>query len=350
MRRSLTGAVVFWAALSLAHAALAQAPASSQQQATPAPAAPAKPEKGITLGALKSPLLWPIWAAQDRGFFAREGLAVKTAYSANAPAEMMGLIRGELDMATAPLDSVIAYSEGEGAPQAPKDADLVALFGVNNGALSLVSQPEILGGIQLHYKTIAVDETGSAISFVVRELLAQWQYPPNGYKTIAVGDAPARWGALREKRAAATVLTPPFTQLALAQGYTPLLNVADRLRGYQGTVAASRRDWATSNADTATGFVRGYRSGLDWLKMPANRSAALDILRREMPELTVASAVENYGLLIVDSKGFDPGGAIDPVGARTVFHLRRLYGPQGKGIPEVGYFIDASYFQRAIRR
>jgi ABC-type nitrate/sulfonate/bicarbonate transport system substrate-binding protein len=115
VRRSLIGALVFSAALSLAHAASAQSPASSQQQqATPAPAqaAPAKPEKGITLGSLKSPLLWPIWAAQDRGFFAREGLAVKNAYSANAPAQMMGLIRGEFDMATAPLDSVIAYSEG----------------------------------------------------------------------------------------------------------------------------------------------------------------------------------------------------------------------------------------------
>ena len=132
VQRSLIGAVVFWAALSLAQAALAQSPSSQQQQTAPAPApaAPAKPEKGITLGSLKSPLLWPIWAAQDRGFFAREGPAVKNAYSANAPAQMMGLIRGEFDMVTAPLDSVIAYSEGEGAPQAPKDADLVALFGV----------------------------------------------------------------------------------------------------------------------------------------------------------------------------------------------------------------------------
>jgi ABC-type nitrate/sulfonate/bicarbonate transport system substrate-binding protein len=208
--------------------------------------------------------------------------------------------------------------------------------------------PKSWAGIQLQNKTIAVDAIGSAISFVVRELLALWGYPPNVYKTVALGDASARWGALRENRAAATLLTPPFTQLALAQGYTPLLNVADRLRGYQGTVAATRRDWAMANADAAIGFVRGYRSGLDWLKMPANRSAALDILRREMPELTVAAAVENYGLLIVDSKGFDPGGKIDPVGARTVFQLRRLYGPQGKGIPEVGYFIDESYFQRAI--
>ena len=198
MLRSLVGALVFSAALSLAHAALAQSPATP----APTPAAPPKPEKGITLGSLKSPLLWPIWAAQDQGFFGREGLVIKNAYSANTPAQMIGLIRGEFDMVTAPLDSVIAYSEGEGAPQAPKDADLVALLGINNGALSLVSQRDILGGIQLHYKTIGVDADGSAISFIVRELLALWGYPPNGYKTVALGDAPARWGALRENRAA----------------------------------------------------------------------------------------------------------------------------------------------------
>jgi ABC-type nitrate/sulfonate/bicarbonate transport system substrate-binding protein len=80
VRRSLIGAVVFWAALSLAQAALAQSPSSQQQQTAPAPApaAPAKPEKGITLGSLKSPLLWPIWAAQDQGFFAREGSRSRT--------------------------------------------------------------------------------------------------------------------------------------------------------------------------------------------------------------------------------------------------------------------------------
>jgi hypothetical protein len=86
-----------------------------------------------------------------------------------------------------------------------------------------------------------------------------------------------------------------------------------------------------------------------WHRRRHLRSAALDILRREMPEMTVASAVESYGLLIVDAKGFDPGGKIDAVGARRVFQLRRLYGPQGKGIPQVGYFIDESYFERAIR-
>ena len=83
------------------------------------------------------------------------------------------------------------------------------------------------------------------------------------------------------------------------------------------------------------------------MKQPANAVAAVEILRREMPEMTVASAEETYGFLILNPKGLDPDGRIDPVAARKVFDLRRLWGPQGKAIPAVGRFIDETYLRRA---
>jgi hypothetical protein len=65
------------------------------------------------------------------------------------------------------------------------------------------------------------------------------------------------------------------------------------------------------------GFVRANRSGLDWLKTPGNKAAAIDILSREMLETTPAAAAENYGFLIVASP-------VLPVSRRMCGHRQRL--------------------------
>jgi ABC-type nitrate/sulfonate/bicarbonate transport system substrate-binding protein len=346
------------AALSLGHATPAQSQArpaqpapgaSAQGQTTPAqpPVAPAQTAREVTLNSFKSSSLWPIWAAQHQEYFQRQGVAIKNVYTVDSATQMIGLIRGEFDIVLTALDDVIAYSEGEGAPQAPRNADLIAFLGGNNGALSLFARPEIQGVRELKGRALAVDATGTGISFVVREILARQGFPANSYRLIAFGNASARWEALRENKASATLLTPPISQIALAHGYNFIANVADVLGGYQGIVAAARSDWAAANADALISFIRGYRSGLDWLKARANKAAALDVLRREMPEVA-ATAEENYALLIANPKGFDPGGRIDPAGARKVFDLRRRFGPQGKPAADVGRYMDDSYFRRAI--
>ena len=106
-------------------------------------AAPAQAQKQITINSFKSSSLWPIWVAQKQGFFEKQGLLTKNMYTANSVSQMVGLIRGDFEMVTTALDNVIAYAEGEGSPNAPKDADLVAFLGGNNGALSLIARSDI---------------------------------------------------------------------------------------------------------------------------------------------------------------------------------------------------------------
>jgi ABC-type nitrate/sulfonate/bicarbonate transport system substrate-binding protein len=312
-------------------------------------AAPAQAQKTITLNSFKSASLWPLWAAGKQGFFEKQGLTVKNVYTPNSVDQMVGLIKGEFDMVTTALDNVIAYAEGEGAPGAPKDADLVAVLGGNNGALSLIARGDIKSAKDLKDKDLAVDAIATGYSFVLRDILVRNGLGVNDYKLIPFGNTGARWQALREGKAVAGLLTPPISQAAVTAGYTNVANAADVLGGYQGTVAATRRDWAKSNADTVVAFIRGYRAGLDWLKAPANKQAAIDVLRAEIPETTPVAAEQNYAQLVADPKGFDAGGRIDAAGARQVLDLRRRYGPQGKTGTDVGRFIDESYFERAIK-
>src|SRR5262249_24105998 len=198
-------------------------------------------------------------------------------------------------------------------------------------------------------RDLAVDAIATGFSFVLREILSRHGLEVNDYKLVPFGATGARWQALRDNKAFAGLLSPPLSQVAVAQGYTNLADVAEGLGGYQGPVAATRRDWAKNNADTVVAFIRGYRAGLEWLRGPANKRAAIALLREEIPETTEAAGEQNYAVLVANPKGFDAGAKIDPDGAKQVLELRQRYGPQGKPWTEIKAYIDESYFERAAR-
>lgn len=310
---------------------------------------PAQAQKTITLNSFKSSTLWPIWAAEKQGFFAKQGLVIKTVYTPNSVSQMVGLIKGEFDMVTTALDNVVAYDEGEGSPQAPKQADLVAVMGGTNGALSLIARPEIKSIRDLRGRDLAVDAISTGYSFVLQEILAKNGLKPGDYKLVPFGNTGARLKAMQENKAVAGLLSPPFSQAAVAQGYVNLADAAGALGGYQGTVVATRRDFAKNNAEAVVGFIRAYRQGLDWLKAPANKEAAIAVLRAEIAGVSPAAGEQAYAFLVADPKGFDPGGKLDQAGARHVLELRRQYGPKGKPATDIGRFIDETWFDRAAK-
>jgi ABC-type nitrate/sulfonate/bicarbonate transport system substrate-binding protein len=310
---------------------------------------PAHAQKTITVNSFKGSNVWPIWAAQRQGLFAREGQAIRNLYTVSSTAQMIGLIKGEFELITTALDNVVAYDLGDGSPDAPRDADLIAFMGGNNGALSLIARPGIGGAKELAGKDLAVDAVSTGFSFVLQDMLARAGVAPGGYKLVPFGNTGARLQAMRDGKAAGAILTPPLSLAAVAQGYVNLGDAAGVLGGYQGSVAAARRDWAKANADTVVAFIRGYRAGLAWLQAPANRQASLDILRAEVPETTAAGAEENYAMMVANPHGFDPGGKLDLAGAKQVLALRRTYGPQGRPAADVSRFVDEGYFERATK-
>jgi hypothetical protein len=64
---------------------------------------------------------WPIWVAQDNGYFARGGIEVELTNTPNSVFQLINLIDGKFDIAMTAIDNVVAYMEGQGeAPVATK--------------------------------------------------------------------------------------------------------------------------------------------------------------------------------------------------------------------------------------
>src|SRR5205823_8549567 len=100
---------------------------------------------------------WPVWVAQERGFFAKNRLEVKVTPTPSSVFQLTNLIEGKFDIAMTAIDNLIAYREGQG--EAKIDGpDLIAFMGGDNGFLRLVAVPEVRSIRELKGKIVSRSE------------------------------------------------------------------------------------------------------------------------------------------------------------------------------------------------
>lgn len=290
---------------------------------------------------------WPIWVAHEKGLFARHRLEVKVTPTPNSAFQLTGLIEGRFDIAMTALDNIIAYIEGQGAAAVAQAPDLIAFMGGDNGFLRLVTVPEVKTYADLKGRKLSVDALTTGYAFVVRKLLEKGGLQPHDYELVSAGGVQQRFEALLEKKHAGTLLISPFEVAAEARGFNKLADAADILGHYQGVVGATRRAWAREHETELIGFIRAYRSALEWLYDPANKAEAVAILRKNLPSMPEALAQKSYEILLHPTGGFTRDVSLDVAGIRTVLALRREYAEPRKELDDAGKYYDLSYYERA---
>ena len=71
----------------------------------------------------------PAWVAQDKGFFAKEGLVVTLDKTAGSQEQMADVMNGKYEFVTTAFDNIVAYTDGQGALKFD-NYDLTAILGV----------------------------------------------------------------------------------------------------------------------------------------------------------------------------------------------------------------------------
>src|SRR5207245_11077850 len=224
---------------------------------------------------------WPVWVAQEKGLFAKNGLEVKLTPTPSSVFQLTNLIEGKFDIAMTAIDNLIAYREGQG--EAPVlGPDLIAFMGGDNGFLRLVAVPEVRTLADLRSKTVSVDARTTGYAFVLFEMLGRGGLVlDRDYTVERAGGVLQRFQALMEKKHAATLLLSPFELQAEAKGFKRLGNATDVLGAYQGLVGGVRKGWADANRDAVAGDIRAFAEVGDWPYDPRNRDdAAVTIPKR----------------------------------------------------------------------
>jgi|SRR6476660_42082 ABC-type nitrate/sulfonate/bicarbonate transport system substrate-binding protein len=290
---------------------------------------------------------WPIWVAQERGYFERDGITVTLTPTPNSVFQLTNLIDGTFDIAMTAIDNVVAYNEQQGEASTVANPDLIAFMGGDNGFLRLVAAPDVKSYPQLRGKQLSVDALTTGYAFVLRKLLQDNGLASTDYELVKAGGVVERFEALCRKQHAATLLISPFEVLAEAQGFNRLANAIDQLGHYQGLVGATRRRWAEQHEPELVAYIRGYLSGLDWLFEPNNKTEAILLLQSKLPNMREPVALKSYDILLDPKNGFSRKAELDLEGVRTVLALRSEYGNPRKVLTDSSKYLQLRYYEMA---
>ena len=286
----------------------------------------------------------PVWAAQQTGIFARAGIEVALDLTPNSRAMAADLFGGRYDLALTSVDNIVAYDEGQGEAALSGPADFVALFGVDDGMLSVMATPDIPDLGALRGRSVSVDAMTTGFAFVLREIL-DGAGLADTVDWVAVGGGAQRLAALREGRQAATLLNTPLDLAAEAAGCRRLLRARDVVGPYQGIVAAARRGVVAAKRPALVAFTRAFRDSVAWLDGHRAEAAALLAARAQLPPPVAARAAEAL---------LDPGGGLfrdlrlDMAGLGTVLRLRRRFGQPARSLADPAAYLDLSVRAEAL--
>ena len=313
--------------------------------ASPAPAANAL--QPVSVIVFPGGFNWPIWIAQDKGYFARGGIEVVLTPTPNSVFQLTNLIDGKFDIAMTAIDNVIAYMEGQGEASTVSKPDLIVFMGGDNGFLSLVGIPEIKRITDLKSKTVSVDALTTGYAFVLLDLLKRAGLKQADYKIEKAGGVLARWEALKEKKHDATMLITPFDIFARNAGLNVLQYAISVYGHYQGLCGATRRQWAASNPRLVEAYIRGYIAGVDLLRNARHRDYACALLRKHLPQMSDEVAAQTYAAM-TGATGFTPNAELDVDGVCRVLALRSEYGHPKKEMTNATKYYLPDYYRIAI--
>jgi ABC-type nitrate/sulfonate/bicarbonate transport system substrate-binding protein len=221
-------------------------------------------------------------------------------------------------------------------------------MGGDNGFLSLVSIPEIKSIADLKGRTVSVDALTTGYAFVLLDLLKRGGLSQADYKLETAGGVLARWEALKEKKHDATMLITPFDIFARMAGFNVLQYAIEVYGHYQGLIGAARRQWAANNPKLVEAYIRGYIAGVDFLREPANKSEAIAVFRKNLPQMPEPIVMQSHAAMTGPS-GFTPKAQIDLDGVRRVLALRSEYGEPQKSMTDPAKYYVPDYYRMATR-
>jgi len=304
--------------------------------------APTRAETQLTVMVFQGVQNLPLFAAQEKGFFARRGLTVELKVAPTSDEMRNGLAEGRYQIVHGAVDNAVAMAE-------VAKADIAVVNGGDNGWNQLIVQADIGSVADLRGKTVIVDAPNTAYALQLYELLARAGLKKGDYEVKAVGATFRRLEAIHaDKTLSASMLNPPFSTLAEKAGLKNMGSAVKAIGPYQATAGFVMRSWAKANEDTLTKYLQAYIEGVRFVLDPSNREQAIRLLVERL-KLADDVAAQAYAVATDPADGLAKDAALDLEGFRNVLKLRAAHlGTWGGVAPAPEKYVDLSYYQKAF--
>ncbi|MGH7770708.1 MAG: ABC transporter substrate-binding protein [Candidatus Binatia bacterium] len=277
-------------------------------------------------------------AARGRGFFANEGIDVKTTITPDSTSQMRGISKSSFDIASTAFDNVLAWSGREGT-------EIVAVAQRESKVfLPVFVRPEIRDWNDLRGKKLAVDAVDTAFALVLRRILLAHglDLKRGDYELVPVGATGHRLESMTRGETFAGILNAPLAPKATAAGLVRLGDHLGVLPHYPGGILAVNRAWAKSQRQVLVAFLRAWLSGMRWVKDPANREEAIKLIAADVKVSPKVAAGEVEEL--------SENGSLNLPGLQSVLDLRVQFGFSPPKGADLASYYDLDYYRAAAAR
>jgi ABC-type nitrate/sulfonate/bicarbonate transport system substrate-binding protein len=279
---------------------------------------------------------WPVYVAQSLKLFEREGIAVDVTVTGSSVKQLDALKAGVYDIGFQQADHIVRAVE--------QGSDLFIFMSTARAPeLTLVAAPDVTSFTDLKHRSIAVDGARSGYALLLRKLLASKGLEDEDYRFEEIGGSQQRCDAMRQDQSAASLLNSPFDRSLLASGYNTLGTTTQYFPRYPGPIAAARRSWAARHSRELHAFIRAMLAACEWLRVPANRDAAIALLPARL-HVTPAIAASAFAQFAAHPVPEITDEDLEQV-VSVVWDAERLAPPHGA--PR--RYADASYLEAARR-
>ena len=230
----------------------------------------------------------PLVVAQDFGFFAAEGLDVRTVLITGGPTAMAALVGGGVDYTlVAGVAAVRAIAQ---------NAPMLIISGMQPYMdYTLIGAKGINGVNDLKGKVVGVTGPGGVAEFAAVEgLTRKGLVRDRDYKILyGVGNSPSRAQALETGKIQAS----PFSfleRLALERkGFSTLFDIGSVIPGFPFVVIATGKQKLDSDPDGIVAILRGINRGLDFLRKNPDKVAESVIKKNKFGDPATVRQVIN---------------------------------------------------------
>ena len=294
--------------------------------AGPAGADESKSVASVRIGVYQASV-WslPIFAAENQGFFARNGLHADLIPVASGPNALAALAGGSIDVFSASPELVLpAIARGVRvqivAGTTKMFWELLANDDVPKPSATYPDSLRVLRG-----KKIGVIALGSNSDAMLQAMLTDAGVPLSDVTRLAVGIGPTAAAALEKNLVQAIVTAPPASYDTLAGGHSYVL--ADlrnpeigpaSIRGADYEASWAKAEYVTAHPAVIKGLQKALSQAIEWLQTPAYHDAVAKFVATVMPDPAIVKNIdnvmsENIGVFTAaySNKSFDAFNAFD---------------------------------------
>jgi ABC-type nitrate/sulfonate/bicarbonate transport system substrate-binding protein len=280
---------------------------------------------------------WPALLASSLGFYADEGLDVDLVPLSQAE-QTAQLISGESPVERRGPDEDIVLIE-QGQP-------LRIVAGLaRKPPIWLYAVPEITTIEQLRGKTLAGVSSKFGSTLALRMVLNDAGLADDAYRVTAAGGTLRRYAALRSGEVAATLLSPPTSAQARAQGFSLLASLPERYPNFLYSSIQVNTAFARDHRATVVQLLRADIRAQQWIYDPANREKATALLA-DADMMTSADAEACYAETVEQHQIYCHAGEIGPLFLHDLIAGLQRLGEIGPRLKPEDY-LDTSFLAEA---